>query len=115
MGFWDLKTQSVVVTTVVTGPPGPNGVPTRTRVPRTIDEVTIQQVGTTESVGAQVLVTDRYRVSCQGLEEWISERDAVRVSWSEDEFHVEGRPAHLRSGVLDHTEFIIVSAGGGGG
>lgn len=109
----DLHREDVTVDSTTTSPrPGPDGLPTRTTEPRVIPGCNVQQVGTSESVGAQEMVTDRYRVSCTELHEWVRQGDPVHLGWSSDVFTVEGRPAHFRGGALDHTEFIIASRKG---
>lgn len=111
--MFDLHRETVIVASATTGDkPGPTGTPVRTTVDRTIEGCNVQQVGTTESLGSQELVTSRYRVSCGDLHEWVKQGDHVKFGWSGDEFTVEGRPAHFRGGALDHTEFIAVSRKG---
>ena len=111
--MFDLHREAVIVASTTTASkPGPNGTPVRTEVSRTIEGCNVQQVGITESLGSQELVTSRYRVSCGDLHEWVRQGDQVTFGWSTDKFTVEGRPAHFRGGALDHTEFIAISRKG---
>ncbi|PFG19871.1 hypothetical protein [Serinibacter salmoneus] len=109
MSFWDLHTRAVTVTSTTYGEPGPTGVPTMVTTPRVIEGVNVQQVGTSESVGSQTLVTGRWRVSCPALALWVQPGDPVTLDGDSAEYFVEGEPAHLRGGVLDHTEFVVSS------
>lgn len=109
MSFWDLHTRTVTVTSTTYGEPGPTGVPVAVTTPRVIEGVNVQQVGTSESVGTQTLVTGRWRVSCPCLALWVRTGDPVTLDGDPTTYYVEGEAAHLRGGALDHTEFVISS------
>lgn len=92
------------------GLPDANGVPTRVIATTPLYGCNVQQVGTTESVGSEHVVTDRRRVSTDEPAEWVQEGDTV--TWRGIEYAIEGIPQTFHGGVLDHTEFIIRTSKG---
>lgn len=95
-----------------TGPglPDANGIPVNGETTRLLEGCNVQQVGTTESVGSEHVVTDRRRVSTEEPAEWVSEGDTV--TWRGKTYAIEGQPQTFYGGVLDHTEFIIRTSKG---
>ena len=105
----DLHTEDLVVVQVSHGAPDADGVPAETTASRTLTGYNVQPVGTGESVGADRVVTSRWRVSGP-VADWVRAHD--RVVWRGETYEVDGRPQTYTGGALDHTEFIITDTEG---
>jgi hypothetical protein len=106
VSWWpaDLHRETVTVNVPTLGAPDDDGVPTQTTVPTSWAGVSVQPVGTSESLAAEKVVTSRWRASGP-VAEWIP-ADAT-IQWRDTTYRVEGRPQTFLGGVLDHTELIF--------
>ena len=102
--FGGLHQETITIQSVGLGAPDSAGVPARTITERVWEGCHVQPVGTTESVGAAQVVTDRLRVSGP-LAPWIKPEDTLTRGGRT--FEIEGEPQHYTGGVLDHTEIIV--------
>lgn len=100
----DMHSHTLTVTLPTTGDPDVDGVPTATTTSQTWVGVSVEPVGTTESLGAEKVVTARWRASGPAAE-WIP--PWALLTWRGTAYKVEGKPQTFVGGVLDHTELIF--------
>lgn len=100
----DLHRETLTVNVPTLGEPDGDGVPTETTTPTSWAGVSVQPVVTSESVGAEKVVTARWRASGPPAT-WIPAN--ATITWRDVTYRVEGRPQTFVGGLLDHTELIF--------
>lgn len=106
LGWFDdfMHSQSLTVQHVEVGEPNADGVAQTTTVPIVLEGYSVQPVGSTETDGAEKVVTSRWRASGPVTD---SVREFDTVEWNGDLYDVEGNPRTYTGGVFDHTEFFL--------
>ncbi|RZU61743.1 hypothetical protein [Zhihengliuella halotolerans] len=106
----ELHQQELSVEQVDYGPPGADGVAAETvTVLGPFFGYNVQPHSVAESTSGKRVVTEKLQISGPLL---LQAGEGDRIIWQGNKYRIEAKPRHYQSGILDHTEMIVVESKG---